>query len=200
MFKLIDCENIHQWFESCYQRNFTNLYQYVIGITKDGQAAEDIVSETFMNLWSNRENLTSINNIDSYLFITVKNSTIRFVTRNPNQFSRGNLEETIKEIDRHDPEQVMLEQELVGTINDAINRLPDKCQIVYKLVRQEGKSVKEVAVEMGVSEGAIKNHITKAVSKIREEVTDYLEASDDSKSEYGTFNILLLIGAMGLLS
>jgi RNA polymerase sigma-70 factor (ECF subfamily) len=93
----------------------------------------------------------------------------------------------------------MLEQELVGAINDAINALPDKCQIVYKLIRQEGKSVKEVATEMGISEGTVKNHMTKAVSRIREEVTDYLEASGSTKSNYGSFSVLLFLGTMGLL-
>ncbi len=192
-------DDTHRWFKSCYDQNFTSLYQYAKSITHDVQSAEDIVSEVFMNLWSNRDSLTSIRDINSYLFITVKNSAIRFVTRNPNSFFGSNLEETIKEIDRHDPEQVMLEQELVGAINDAINALPDKCQIVYKLIRQEGKSVKEVATEMGISEGTVKNHMTKAVSRIREEVTDYLEASGSTKSNYGSFSVLLFLGTMGLL-
>lgn len=188
-----------QWFERCYDRNFTSLYQFAIGITNDGQLAEDIVSDVFMNLWSNRDNLTTIKNIDSYLFITVKNAAIRFVTRNPSRFSsQGNLEETIKEIDRQDPEQVMLERELVKAIEDAINTLPDKCQIVYKLIRQEGKSVKEAATEMGISEGTVKNHMTKAISKIREEVTDYLDDSDGTNSGYGTLHILFLLGGVSL--
>ncbi|MEP0366920.1 MAG: RNA polymerase sigma-70 factor [Cyclobacteriaceae bacterium] len=189
-----------RWFEDCYDRTFTGLYQYAIGIMRDGQLAEDIVSDAFMNLWSNRDNLINIKNIDSYLFITVKNAAIRFVTRNPNHFSHCNLEEAVKEIDRHDPEQVMLEQELVKAIDDAINSLPDKCQIVYKLIRIDGKSIMEVANEMGISEGTVKNHMTKAISKIREEVADYLDDSDGANSGYGTFYILFLLGGMSLFS
>lgn len=189
-------ENLHKWFEKCYELNFPNLYQYALRVTKDTQLAEDIVSEVFMNLWNTRDKLSGVKKIDAYLFISVKNAAINYLTKNPARFSSSDFSASLKEIDSHDPEQMMLEQELVEALNKAIKSLPDKCQVVFQLVRMEGKSYKEVAEEMGISEGTVKNHMTKAIAKIREQVIDYIDDPGYSYPNYGTLYLILLLGGL----
>ena len=49
---------------------------------------------------------------------------------------------------------------MIERISAAINRLPDKCRIVFKLSREEGMPNKQIAVELGIAEKTVEAHIS----------------------------------------
>jgi RNA polymerase sigma-70 factor (ECF subfamily) len=53
-------------------------------------------------------------------------------------------------------------KELQAKIDNAINELPPQCQLVFRLSRQEGLSVKEIAEKLSLSENTVKSHLKKA--------------------------------------
>ena len=60
----------------------------------------------------------------------------------------------------------MIASELLQQVNRAVRELPPKCRIVYKLVKEEGLTYKEVAEVLDISPRTVENHIAVAVRKI----------------------------------
>jgi RNA polymerase sigma factor (sigma-70 family) len=61
----------------------------------------------------------------------------------------------------------MMHNELVQQINTIVETLPEKCQLVYKLSREEQLSHKEIALRLNISVKTVENHIAKALQTIR---------------------------------
>lgn len=164
-----------KWFEKTYENYFERLLRFAFTIVKDHQSAEDVVSEVFMDLWKMGIGSSGIKELDSYLFVSVKNRAIRLLTRNPFRFEPLDFERTLKRIDKLTPEHLIIERELLNKIQYAVDSLPEQCRLVYELVKIRQMSYSEAAIELGVAESTIRNQIIKALKKMRLAVEDYLD-------------------------
>lgn len=164
-----------RWFEKVYETHFTRLYQFAFTITKERQAAEDVVSEVFLNLLNSGKDASEIRELDNYLFVSVKNRAVRAVTHDPYRFESLDFRRTMSRVDKLTPEHLMVGKELYSEIENTISALPDQCKLVYELVKIQRKKHAEVAEELGISESTVKNQITKALARIREAVEKHLK-------------------------
>lgn len=131
--------------------------------------AEDCVSEAFLSIWENRKKLIEVQNIEAYLYSVVKNKAI-------SNFRKGkgiqvDLEDNGVDLfacTETTPEDELISKEAVKRINHAINLLPNKCKLAFKLVREDKMKYKEAAQIMGISVKTLEAHITLAIKKIRQ--------------------------------
>ena len=65
-----------------------------------------------------------------------------------------------------DPEQLMITAEMMLRIQKAINELPTKCKMVFKMVKEDGLKYKEVAEIMSISVKTVENQLAIALRKI----------------------------------
>ncbi|HVG14612.1 MAG TPA: RNA polymerase sigma-70 factor [Chitinophagaceae bacterium] len=153
-----------------------HLLRFAFSMVKNEDAAEEIVSDVMMRLWSARERLVEIENLKVYLFTSVKNTALNYLSRNA-KYTSWDLEYIEIELDMnlYNPEEAMLQKELISTITSAIKELPPKCQMAYKLVREDGFSYKEVASIMGISENTVDRHINTALHKLTNAVRLYVQ-------------------------
>ena len=73
------------------------------------------------------------------------------------------------------PEEDFISKETVNSLNNAINSLPDKCKMAFKLVREDKMKYKDAAQVLDISVKTLEAHITTAVKKIREALSKELE-------------------------
>lgn len=64
-------------------------------------------------------------------------------------------------------------RELEGRLKELIDRMPPRAQEVFKLSRQEGMSVKQIAAQLSVSENTVKTHLANALAHLRENLPEY---------------------------
>jgi RNA polymerase sigma factor (sigma-70 family) len=69
-----------------------------------------------------------------------------------------------------DPEQLLITAEMQKRIMAAIQQLPPKCQLIFKLIREDGLKYKEVAELLNLSLKTIENQMTIALKKISESI------------------------------
>ena len=66
------------------------------------------------------------------------------------------------------PEEVLISQEEIRLLNAAIQSLPPKCSMAFKLVREDHFNYKEAASILQVSVKTLEAHIATAVRKLYE--------------------------------
>lgn len=170
-------------FENVYTEHFQSLFIYAKKLTNSAELAKDIVSDVFYNLWKSNPDFSQIKEIKSYLFIAVKNQAIRMLTRNPQEFISMDQDQFIKKVDRTDPEEVLLEKELMGAIELAVSKLPDQCRLIFDMAKNQQMSYKEIGQELGISQSTIKTQVGRALNEIRVSIAEHLD--DDSQYNRG---------------
>jgi RNA polymerase sigma-70 factor (ECF subfamily) len=52
-------------------------------------------------------------------------------------------------------------------INKLIEKLPEKCKLVFKFSRNAGLSISEISMELGISKKTVEGHLTKGLKALR---------------------------------
>ncbi|MCL3780935.1 RNA polymerase sigma-70 factor [Prolixibacteraceae bacterium JC049] len=153
------------FFDNC----FTRLHQFATTFITSEAVAEEIVMDQFVKLWEQRSNLDKINNIETYLFVSVRNSCLNALKKN-SRYNFDMLDEVHVELIDYKPsaENSMIQEEMVVALNKAVAQLPSKCKIIFKLIREEGLNRNEVAEILDISVKTVDNQVAIAVRKIAE--------------------------------
>ena len=112
------------------------------------------MTDVFFSVWQSRKRLKDIDNIDTYLYISVRNESFRFQARNKdlNRVSLNELLPLMEEEDEGSPEEHLELKEMREMLDKAIDELPEKCRLVFLMSREEGLKTKEIAEILSVQE------------------------------------------------
>jgi RNA polymerase sigma-70 factor (family 1) len=150
-------------FESYYNR----LFQFALSITHSRESAEEVVSDVFLKIWLKRKSLPEIENKHLYLYVAIKNQSInRLIKEKKNKvFS---IDECVVEFQSiyFNPEQLMITAEMLKRIHHAINELPARCKLIFKLIKEDGLTYKDAAELLSVSPKTVENQMAIALKKI----------------------------------
>jgi RNA polymerase sigma-70 factor (ECF subfamily) len=159
-------ENDHKAFEEIFDRYWYRMYRYAVAVMRSREDAEEIVQDLFATLWLKREEQVILN-LSHYLFVAVRR---RIIDRARTQFTRAKYWEYCKiHIPQYDTntEEAVAYNELAGELEAAIRILPEKSQLIFRLSRFEGQSVREISKSLKLSERAIEYHITRSLEHLR---------------------------------
>ncbi len=150
---------------------YNRLFQFARNLTHSRESAEEIVSDVFLKLWIKRKSLLKIQNKHLYFYICTKNLSINRLVKDKRNRSFS-LDECIVDIQSiyFDPEQLMITAEMLRRIQLAIAELPARCQLIFKLIKEDGLKYKEAAELLGVSLKTIENQMTIALRKIDQSI------------------------------
>lgn len=147
------------------------LLNFSITITRSKESSEEVVSDVFFKIWTNRSSIATIENFHLYIYIVTKNLSINMALKEKKDQSFS-LDETVVDAKNiyADPEQLMITSEMHKRIQIAIETLPPKCQLIFKLIREDGLKYKEVAELLNLSLKTVENQMTIALKKISESI------------------------------
>ena len=72
---------------------------------------------------------------------------------------------------------MLISVEIVQRINKAINDLPPKCRLIFKLVKEDGLKYREAAEVMNISVLTVRNQLAIAIKKIAGSLPAYMVQS-----------------------
>lgn len=144
---------------------FQPLQQFSYSIVKSREAAEDIVSDVFIEIWTRRLELTRIEDLKAYLFISVRNSCFRKLEQQKKTVS---LDEVEVEISSHyiNPDEQTISNELNIRILKAIEQLPPRSKLIYKLAKEDKLRYKDIAQLLNISVKTIDAQLSSALKRI----------------------------------
>lgn len=170
----ISHEDDTQSFKELYRFYFLRLFHFCLGIVHQKEAAEEIVHNVFLHLWEKRVTLNKIENPDIYLYVSVKNNSLDFL-------SKKHLKETVDISNissdflllSSDPEQLLLTEEMRQVLNTAIEQLPPRCKHIFRLIKEDGLKYKEVAAILNLSVKTVEAQMSLAIKKLAKAVLLY---------------------------
>lgn len=165
-------------FELLFHQLNGRLIKFCTLYTHQREAAEEIVSDVFVKCWINRKTLLEVQNPETYLYVAVKNQSLNHVKKYSN-VHLVELEDTheLKLVNTFDPEQEMEHRELVLTLNQAVDSLPQQCKIIFRLIKDEGMKYKEVASILDISPRTVQTQLFRAIKKLSVTLQPYIKTS-----------------------
>ena len=137
----------------------------------DRETARDMVQDVFTKIWMNRETSPITDSFQSYLYRAVRNACINYLEHEKvkaNYETRQMLELKIREVAYfQSPEQLLIQQERLNMINQAIESLPSKNKEIFKMAYFEDKKAAEIANELQLSVRTVETQIYKALKTLR---------------------------------
>ncbi|WP_418360825.1 sigma-70 family RNA polymerase sigma factor [Sphingobacterium detergens] len=131
----------------------------------DQDEAEEAVQIVFIKLWDRRIDV-DIKVLPNYLATAVKYAVYSMIQRENRKKEIGQLYLShTSQLD--DGEEKIYSLFLDQYVNGIVEQLPERCKLVFKFSRKEGKSIPEIAKAMNIAEKTVEAHLTKALNKIR---------------------------------
>lgn len=154
-------------FHMIYDQYSEKVYRLAFRFLKDREQSEEIVQETFINLWLSKGKLDPNGNIWLYLYVIAKRlslNALREICKSADLTK--NLLFNIAEVQNNCEEDILV-QDLEQFIEKAVNQLPKQQQLIFKLSRIEGFSHKQIADQLGISTNTVKNHMVEALKTLK---------------------------------
>lgn len=162
----IALQSDEQAYEELFHHFYPSLYQFALSFVKTGQIAEEVVSDVFIRIWQKRAALARIHDLKLYIFISTKNTSLNYLRQQKKDAVLPDDYRVQLRSVYFDPEQLLITAEMINRIQEAINQLPPRCQLIFKLIKDDGLKYKEVAELLNLSLKTVENQMTVALRKI----------------------------------
>lgn len=163
-----------QAFSGLFRLLYDRLLRFCMQYVYSREAAEEIVSDVFVKVWNRRKELMNISNLEVYLFVAVKNHALNYLQ----QYSSlriTHIDTGLSQLSGPaDPEKEMEWKEMRLQLDHEVNKLPDQCRKVFKLIKEEGFKYKDVAVILNISSRTVETQLYRAVRRLNEALSPYL--------------------------
>lgn len=154
-------------FKIIFDRWFKKLYYFSFRYLKSKEEAEEMVQETMLQLWVTREKLDERYPVSSYLYTIVKRLSLNRLKQIASSKSAAEHHFVNLKVTVNTTEDALSLSELKRITAEALALMPEKQQQVYRMSRNEGLSLDEIAFSLGILKNTVKKHLSEALKMIR---------------------------------
>ncbi|MFV0248753.1 MAG: RNA polymerase sigma factor [Tenacibaculum sp.] len=148
---------------------YPKLYNYTLKLTNNTSVAKDIVQETFIKLWLNKQHIKPHLSVVNYLVKICHNEFLMHVRKT-------NKDRALLDALKAEAAYEILcasndEHSASDNIKKAIDKLSPKCREAFMLSKYDKMKYKDIAKKMGISVKTVENHISKAYNELRKNLS-----------------------------
>lgn len=144
------------------------LYRLALRITQNAEEAEDVVQETMMKVWNRRNEWQQLESIEAFCLTICRNVAVDKIRRKDNLAQ--SLDDTTDVVDHShsaNPEEQTVQHDRIRLVRRLISQLPEKQRCCMQLRDIEGKSYRDIATILDISEQQVKINIFRARQTIK---------------------------------
>lgn len=180
-------------FEDLYRLFFPRLYNFCMLYVHKKETAEEIVNDVIVKIWEKRETICTIENLETYLFVAVRNLSLNYLQKYSHLHIAIEPESGLAEvINLNSPEKELEWKEIRFKLNMAIEQMPDQQRTVFKLIKEEGFKYKQVAEILGLSPRTVETQLFRAIKKLGAVVNIFIDKPASKKNNKGPLISILL--------
>jgi RNA polymerase sigma-70 factor (ECF subfamily) len=156
-----------------YERYKTSVYRTALAITRDERAAEDILQEAFLRVYTYADRIDESVSLGPWLYRVTVNLAYSWTSRVKRWLCtiQDTLDRLASPAQWH-PEALAEEQEWREVLQQAIDALPPRHRVVIILHYLEDLSLREIAYVVGVPEGTVKSRLYYARERLRKVILE----------------------------
>lgn len=157
---------------ACY---WPSVYDISLRLCKSSELAKDLAQDIFVRLWTHRERLPDVRNLDAFIYTVSRNLIFNHFQKRVLDIS--NVEFLIGYFRYNAPgAQERLEyKDLEDKLQVAIDRLPGRVKEVFVLHRFEGLNHNQISQRLNISVVSSKTYIVRALKDIRAYLSHHSE-------------------------
>lgn len=148
-------------FEELFRQFQCEVYAWIVRIVRDRGAAENLTVETFWRIYRARARFDPTRSFGAWARRIATNAAIDHLKK-----SRREVSSPVDPPSATSPDAAA-QRELHDRIERAFRLLPGKLRVVAALALIEEKPYEEIAGALGLSVGAVKSRVFRAVRKLR---------------------------------
>lgn len=168
-------DNNQAAFNLLYQRYWKRMLYKAVSKLNDRSDAEEVVQDAFSDIWTARHRNTIKHTFHTYLAAVVKYKVMAKLGQTHRRSTIEHAEDlSTLHIADHSTEDWLSFQDLRSEVESAVKALPEKCQLVFRMSREQGKSDKEIAANLDLSQKTVEAHITRALKALRSSIGSFL--------------------------
>lgn len=161
-------------FEMIFRDYYQPLCSYAYSFVHDKEEAEEIVQGTFLSVWEKKETLAIHTGVKPYLYAMVRNACLNVIKHEKIKQKHAVEAIALSPVSHESVAVAVATSELEVKIQQAMEKLPEQCRLVFKLSRFEELKYAEIAEQLDISIKTVENHMGKALKIMREQLKDYL--------------------------
>ena len=144
------------------------LYRLALRITMSREEAEDIVQDTLIKVWDKRSDWGDIDSIEAYSLRICRNLSLDRIKKKENNNDLLDESSFAWLAPTTSPQDKMIEKDRVMLVRKIVASLPEKQRSCMQLREFEGKSYKEIAEVLNISEEQVKVNIFRARQAVKQ--------------------------------
>lgn len=144
------------------------LFRLALRITLNRAEAEDIVQDTLIKVWNRREEWNAIDSIEAFSLTVCRNLSLDCIKKKGNDNDSLEDVKAAEPLASSNPQDRMIQTDKVRLIRQIVDGLPEKQRSCMQLRDFEGKTYKEIASVLDISEEQVKVNIFRARQTVKQ--------------------------------
>ncbi len=149
------------------------LYRLALRITLSKEEAEDIVQDTLIKVWNRRDDWHDIASIEAFCITVCRNMSLDRLKK-ANRTVLVAVDADVNTTDpSSDPYERMHHKDRIEVVKRIVDGLPEKQKSCMQLRDFEGKSYREIANVLSLTEEQVKINIYRARQTVKQKFIEY---------------------------
>lgn len=158
-------------FTDLYDKTIDDLFDFGTKFTTDRELIKDCIQDVFVKLYTKKDELVSVSNIESYLYVSLRNRINDEFRRNTHISDNGINENQMKSIaddsEAFDMENIEESQKKVNKLKEFIGCLSPRQRQIIQLYYVEQRKYDDICNIMGINYQAVRNLMHRSLLKLR---------------------------------
>lgn len=158
-------------FTELYDKTIDNLFAFGSKLTTDREMIKDCIQDVFVKLYTKRGELDSVVNIESYLYVSLRNRINDEFRHNSHvcddEIDENNAKTLYDNSDIYDMERIEEEQKKTNTITEYVKCLSPRQQQIIRLYYIEQRKYDDICQIMGINYQSVRNLMHRSLLRLR---------------------------------
>lgn len=158
-------------YSNLYDKHIDGLFAFGSKLTNDREVLKDCIQDVFVKLFTRKEHLGAIKNIESYLYISLRNRINDEFRRSTKMCDYEITDATMQVVvdnDEHNQEQMERTQRLSDEVERYFERLSPRQRQIINLYYIQHRKYDDICQIMGINYQSVRNLMHRSISKLRE--------------------------------
>lgn len=158
-------------FSQLYDKHIDNLFMFGTRFTADRELVKDCIQDVFVKLYNKRDELNKIGNIESYLYVSLRNRINDEFRRQTHLCDDEITDSNMKPLcdtEEYDLERIEEETNRNLAMTQYISNLSPRQQQIIHLYYIEERKYDDICRIMGINYQSVRNLMHRSMSRLKE--------------------------------